>query len=133
MADEYDDAWAGGDDDADFDDPAGAMWADPQRGGTPDTSPEVELPPGISPRRRSRRRMDPAYDRPPDPRYHRDRAHRGEYGEYEERPRRDWPMSAPHRSPGGLQIPYWQILLLVILGIVALLAGVLACVSVLAL
>jgi hypothetical protein len=153
--DEYDDGWAGGDEDADWDDPAGSLWESPEQGTGSDDDDAISP---ISPRRRryrSRRLSSNYYDNPasrPDraPQsqysdapydsrtYHRDRAHRGEYAEYYEdeyaKPKRG--RSRPFSlgaSSAMLPIPYWQILLLVILGMLAFLAAALACVSILAL
>jgi hypothetical protein len=128
LGDEYDDAWAGGDDDDIFDDGAGYSWEDPAHGARRHDLPEPEIP--LSRRRyRSRRAYRPPYGRPT---YHRDHARYGEYGEYYEKPKRD--LSSDTGWYGtGLHIPFWQILILVILGLTAFLVTMLACVSVLTL
>lgn len=78
----------------------------------------------------------PRYDHrplyPDSPTYHRDRARRGEYGMHYDKPKRGAPVStySPLRERVA-GIPFWQILVVVILGIVALLATMLACVSIL--
>ena len=68
--------------------------------------------------------------------YHRDRASRGEYGTYTDKPKR---TSARTDSPaaydaflglGSRGIPFWQILMVVILAIAALFAMGLACASI---
>lgn len=99
------------------------------------------LPPEVD-RMRHRRANSPLY-RPPHPRedprnrsYHRDRARRGEYGEYHEpRPAKPKRTPAPgQRYSGALAgIPFWQILLVVVLSVMAFLAVALACLSVVAL
>ena len=122
LGDEYDDAWAGGDPNDPYDDAAGYTWEDPRDGARHDDNPDLNIPPA---RRRYRRRYPP----PDSPSYHRDHAHVGEYGEYYEKPKR---TLEPARST-GLNIPYWQILMLVILGLAAFLVTVLACVSILSL
>ncbi len=150
FEDEYDDAWAAGDEDADFDDPAGSLWENPQPDAREEEADDKFSP--ITPRRRrfrSRRLSSNYYENPatqPDrslrdrsdteaynsPTYYRDRAHRGEYGEYYEKPKRE--IREPSGLPGPLaNIPYWQILILVILGLMAFLAVMLACVSLLTL
>ncbi len=122
MGDEYDDAWAGGDDNDTFDDAAGYNWEDPRRSAPQDD--DIDLDPGVP---RSRRRYRRPY--PPDSSsYYRDRAHIGEYGEYYEKPKR---MESGRAYNTGLNIPYWQILMVVILGLAAFLVTVLACVSIL--
>jgi hypothetical protein len=96
-----------------------------------DTSRADETP-GVVPRRRhyrSRRMSSAYYDSPT---YHRDRTHQGEYAEYVDKPKRDWTEPMRQQVP-GLHVPYWQILILVILGLVAVLAVALACVSILTL
>lgn len=125
--DEYDDAWAGGDEGDTFDDAAGYNWENPAYRTRQDDLSEAELPRA---RRRSRRReYSHSYDSPT---YHRDRSRYGEYGEYYEKPKRDR-LASPVRQESGLPIPFWQILILVILGLAAFLVTVLACVSVLTL
>ncbi|RPI99757.1 MAG: hypothetical protein EHM39_05965 [Chloroflexi bacterium] len=149
FEDEYDDAWAGGEEDADWDDPAGSLWENPRQAARDEADEDVSP---ITPRRRryrSRRLSSNYYDNPatrPDrarrdrydseannsPTYYRDRAHRGEYGEFYEKPKRD--LREPSGLPGPLaNIPFWQILMLVILGLMAFLAVMLACVSLLTL
>lgn len=71
--------------------------------------------------------------------YHRDRASRGEYGEYHgeypakskrELTRTDYP--AEYGLLGNMRgIPFWQILLVVVLAVFALFAAALACASIL--
>ncbi len=76
--------------------------------------------------------------------YHRDRASRGEYGEYhDERRYGEYPAKRKRESDrtdypadygllGGMQgIPFWQILLVVSLAVFALFAAALACASIL--
>jgi hypothetical protein len=121
LGDEYDDAWAGADPNNPNDDGAAYTWEDPRDGARHDDDPDLNIPPA---RRRYRRR----YPSPDSPSYHRDRAHIGEYGEYYEKPKQIEPRRA---SSTGRNIPYWQILMLVILGLVAFLVTVLACVSIL--
>jgi hypothetical protein len=121
LGDEYDDAWAGGDPNDPYDDAAGYTWEDPRDGARHDDDPDLNVPPA---RRRYRRRYPP----PNNPTYYRDRAHLGEYGEYYEKPKRIAPEPP---TSSGLNIPYWQILMLVILGLAAFLVTVLACVSIL--
>lgn len=71
--------------------------------------------------------------------YHRDRARRIEYAEYyspHTTPPPDVRRTVQHTSPGqpGIRgIPYWQILIVVVLSVFALLATALACASVLTL
>ncbi len=102
------------------------------------------LPPQVD-RVRHRRADSPLYRPPlrrgdPDSRsYHRDRARRGEYGEYHGPapvPRPSKPKRAPapgyrHAARGPLAgIPFWQIMLVVVLSVIAFLAVAFACVSV---
>ncbi len=121
----------------------------------PDRHPNVRAPhlpadlgPLPSSVRRVRDRRPPAarydyapltdrYDPHRSPTYHRDRARRIEYGEYYD-PQRTVPPEATRRSypasfaQGGVRgLPYWQILAIVLLSVLALLAAALACASVL--
>jgi hypothetical protein len=127
LGDEYDDAWAGGNQNDSFDDAAGYTWEDPRDGARhdEDSGPVVPL-------RRRYHRYRTVHPDQNSPTYYRDRAHAGEYGEYTEKAKRGWP-APDDSSRTGWQIPFWQILILVILGLAAMLATVLACVAILSL
>ncbi len=130
---EEDDAWAAASEDARDADglsvedlAAGYVWEDRDRYGVDHDAPDDDNAALPRPHRDDPRR----YTRSPS--YHRDRARRGEYAEY-------WGTPAPpkpkrERSAASRQdIPFWQILILVILVLFAVLAVTLACASVLAL
>lgn len=149
---EEDDAWAAADDDDLADDgvaiedlAAGYGWQDDDRYGQEpaEVPPRTEPPPLVTPLpRRTRtpsrpsaaRRYGEDYAYRQSRSYHRDRARRGEYGEYHG-PVTPPPPSRSKRRPARPDsfgwvppnLPYWQILVLVALSVLALLAVVLAC------
>jgi hypothetical protein len=147
--DEYDDAWAAADEEGDFDGDAdigdyAAGYVDEPRD---DRARPYQYPYDIhdqrtapAPDRRydtlrsDRLRRDRIYA--DSPTYHRDRARRGEYGEFygaPPKPKRD-PMRLYAPDAGGrMNIPFWQILFLVILAMAALMATAVACAAILAL
>jgi hypothetical protein len=117
-------------------DPGSSGWTDDDR-----WSPSVERVRergrlGSQAHRRQRYGRDVGYDRADvygrSPTYYLDRMRRGEYGEYRDKPKRG--VSPYESSPGqgwGLTIPFWQIMIIVVLALFALLAAALACISVL--
>ena len=130
---EHDDAWAAADEDDFYDDgveiedlAAGYVWDDKQR---------------ERGRSNSRSRHDARYNRGDvyrrSPSHYRDRMKRGEYGEYRADAHPDKPKRGPlpyESSPGqnwGTNIPFWQIVILVTLALLAFLAVALACVTLL--
>lgn len=150
---EQDDAWAAADQDDLADDgveiedlAAGYGWEDRDRyGQEPPDDESGDLPPSMAtplPRRTSlphrpmaAQRYDRDYALRRGASYHRDQARRGEFGEYygpvtppAPKPVRKARPDTFTWIPRGL--PYWQVLLLVVLSVVALLACVLACASV---
>ena len=155
---EHDDAWAAADEDdladpgADIEDlAAGYQWEDRDPHGR-ERSPDepIQYPYDIAGDRtapagrrrwrapiphsaRTRQRHDRDNVYADSPSYHRDRAKRGEFGEFVDSPRRRRESAPGPMQSLGLTIPYWQILIVVILAIFAVLAAVLACAAVLAL
>lgn len=149
---EYDDAWAAASeagedfDDADIEDfAAGYHWEDRDRYGIEgDPVDEPDIPWQRSPRAPRDLSRDPRSSlrgaNPPhrSATYHRDRARRNEYAEYY-----GPPASPSTRTPRkrvaepvwtgtpARSIPFWQILIVVVMAVFALLATAFACASVL--